>query len=568
MNEQVSAVICALNSQYIHSSLAPWCLLAGVTEYCSADICATVVEGTVNEEQEKVLERILCHNPKVVGFCCYIWNITVVNRVIQLLKQEKPDMIIVLGGPEVSYHARGVLQGDPLVDYLISGEGERPFAQLLDSLSNGTDPQGIPGLCYRKGEQVVLSEPYTPCETPPSPYSEAYFSALQGRIAYLETSRGCPFSCAFCLSGRCGGVRYYDLERAKSELLLLAKSGTQTIKLVDRTFNANRERAKELFRFIIEHYGKEIPTGICFHFEIGGDLLDEETLALLKTAPLGSMQFEIGVQSFHAETLAKINRTTNMDKLRHNISALLENKNTHVHIDLIAGLPLEDMKTFQDSFEKAFTLRPHMLQLGFLKLLHGAPMREERDLYPCEFDRNPPYAVSKTPWITEEELSVLQHTEHALDRLYNRGRFRRTLAYLLEHMETTAFGLFSDFGAFLEHTERAKKSLDDLIALVYFYFSAQKGVDVTMLRDCMVCDRLATNAMGKLPPVLRIEDPRLKAEIKAYEWNHERKKGVKRGYALLYGEGCLVYAEYQEKNPVTGEYELIKIPLRLQKQAN
>jgi radical SAM superfamily enzyme YgiQ (UPF0313 family) len=560
MKKELKAIICSLNSQYIHSSLAPWCLLAGVEEYCNDSIFAEVVEGTINEAPLDVLKRILSYDPDVVGFCCYIWNITSVFGLVQMVKEKLPSCVIVLGGPEVSYNAGEILQTNSLVDYVISGEGEKPLAELFNMIDHGSQVEGVSGLCYRKGEEIVISKPHTPCEIPPSPYSKQYFAALNGRIAYLESSRGCPYSCAFCLSGRCGGVRYYDLERAKQEILLLANSGTQTIKLVDRTFNANRKRANQLFQFIIDHYGKDIPLGICFHFEIAGDLLDAETIELLSAAPIGSMQFEIGLQSFNSTTLAKINRKTDMEKLKKNISALITNGNAHIHIDLIAGLPHEDMDSFILSFNTAFALKPEMLQLGFLKLLHGSPMREAPEQFPCEFDHNAPYEVEETPWISVSELKLLHHTDRALDQLHNRGRFRRTITYLLSHLEKSPFTLFCDFGVFFYREGELSHSLDDFTALVFTYFASQPGVDQIALRDCMVCDRLATNASGKLPKVLQIADPRLKTAIKALEREHERKKAVKRGYALLYGENCLVYVDYVDKNPVTGEYTLNKYP--------
>jgi radical SAM superfamily enzyme YgiQ (UPF0313 family) len=560
MEKEFNVVICSLNSQYIHSSLAPWCLLAGLEEYVHDGINAVVIEGTINEAPRDVLARILSHRPMLVGFCCYIWNITEIFELVKQIKQELCESVIVLGGPEVSYQVGEVLRNRPFVDYVISGEGERPFAELLRAIHSGTEVAGIPGLCYRKDSEIIIAEPNTPCEIPPSPYTERYFAALNGRIAYLETSRGCPYSCAFCLSGRCGGVRYYDLERVKQELLLLATSGTQTVKLVDRTFNAHRSRAKELFSFIIKRYGKEIPQGVCFHFEIAGDLLDEETIELLGTAPVGSMQFEIGLQSFNPKTLAEISRRTDVERLKQNVSALLLNGNSHIHIDLIAGLPYEDMSSFIVSFNTAFALRPHMLQLGFLKLLHGSPMRENPKQFPCEYNQNPPYEVIKTPWLSEKELEQLHHTEHALNQLYNRGRFSRTLAYLFSRMNQNAFELFSQFGLFLSQAGQDQKSLDDFTALVFSYFSGQSNVDKSRLRDCMVCDRLATNASGRIPKALQIYDPRLKSAIRALEREHGRKKAIKRGYALLYSENCLAYTDYEDKNPVTGEYLISKYP--------
>lgn len=561
MKQKCNVVFCSLNSQYIHSSLAPWCLLAGVQEYCHDGIRAKVVEGTINEAPKQVLERILSCRPGVVGFCCYIWNITAVLELAEMVKEAIPDCITILGGPEVSYCAGEVLKHSSFVDYIISGEGERPVAELLNAIEQDLDVEDIPGLCYRKGENIRISEPYTPCEIPPSPYTKPYFEALNGRIAYLETSRGCPYSCAFCLSGRCGGVRYYELERAKRELLLLANSGTQTIKLVDRTFNADRKRAWELFQFITQQYGKGIPVGVCFHFEIAGDFLDEETIQLLAGAPPGSMQFEIGLQSFHQQTLDKINRRTNVEKLKENVAALVANGNAHIHIDLIAGLPNEDLTLFALSFDTAFALRPQMLQLGFLKLLHGAPMRDNPEQFPCDHQNHPPYEVTRTPWMSQEELKQLHQTEEALDRLYNRGRFRRTISYLLSVTKKSPFELFSEFGEILCQTGRPHQSLDDFTALVYDYFSCQSSVNQMALRDCMVCDRLATNASGKLPKALQIQDPRLKRTIKDLERTVERKKNFRRGYALLYGEKCLVHVDYVDKNPVTGEYSLNKYPI-------
>lgn len=560
MKQKLTAVICALNSQYIHSSLAPWCLLAGVEAYCESGITADVIEGTVNEKIENITQRITAKKPQVIGFCCYIWNITAIIQLIKIIKNELPDTIIILGGPEVSYNAEEVLQGNPAVQYVISGEGEKPFALLLNAILHQETGKDIPGVCYRDNKRIVTAPPHTPEEEPPTPYTQQYFDALQGRIAYLETSRGCPYSCAFCLSGRCGGVRFFDLERAKKELLLLANSGAQTIKLVDRTFNANRGRATELYQFIIENYGTAIPKGVCFHFEIAGDLLDQETINLLAAAPVGAMQLEIGLQSFNTETLAAINRKTNVEKLKSNIQSIMENANMHVHIDLIAGLPQEGWNSFAESFNTAYFLKPNMLQMGFLKLLHGAPMRESPEEFPCRYAQQPPYEVLETPWFSAEELVRLHCTEDAVERLYNSGRFRRTLQYLLGQSGDTPFELFRKFGEFTAGKGTEKIALDDYTALVFEYFSKQSGINPAILRDKMACDRIATNSTGRLPPVLQIKDGALKSAIIGLERQGKLlpQAGLKRGVALLYSEHCVVCAEYRDKNPVTGEYPLVK----------
>ena len=555
-----TAVLCALNSKYVHSSLAPWCLLAGVKAYCPAHIQAHVVEGTINEALADISARIVEKQPAVVGLSCYIWNITPVLELVKILKAELPRVVIVLGGPEVSYNAAEVLADNPLVDYIVSGEGERPFALLLNALCQSKQVESIPGVCGRTKSGVYTSPPYTPEDEPPSPYTEEYFSALNGRIAYLETSRGCPFSCAFCLSGRCGSVRCYPLERAKEELLHLATSGTQTVKLVDRTFNANRPRTLELFRFILKNYGKAIPSGVCFHFEVAGDLLDDETVTLLAQAPAGAIQLEIGLQSFNPVTLDAIHRKTDITRLTHNLARVIAGGNMHIHLDLIAGLPFEDYASFAQSFNTALALRPNMLQLGFLKLLHGAPMRENPQEYPCSYSDEPPYEVTETPWLSSSELARLHQIEDAVERLYNSGRFKRTLNYLLECFTCTPFELFERFAdSSAEHmTERI--TLDDYTALVYEYFGGQPNIDKTVLRDNMVCDRLATNASGRLPPVLYRRDKAYKrvfAEMNACE-ETRTQSGVKRGIAWLYSKHCAVYADYRPeiKDPVTGEYPL------------
>jgi len=563
MKKAFSAAICVLNSKYIHSSLAPWCLLAGVDAYGDQAITAKVMEGTINEPMEKVAQRIVAQNPEVISFCCYIWNITDTKQLVRLVKSRLPDAVIILGGPEVSYHADAVLREEPLVEYVISGEGEKPFALLLNAICKGKRAVGIPGVCYREGDQTVIAQPYITEEDPPSPYTKAYFDALKGRIAYLETSRGCPFTCAFCLSGRCGNARFFSLDRAKAEMISLANSGTQTVKLVDRTFNANRKRAIELFRFIIENYGVAIPQGVCFHFEIAGDILDDETIELLATAPVGAMQLEIGLQSFNDETLAAINRKTDMARLKSNIKRIVANANMHIHIDLIAGLPHEGIDSFTESFNTAYSLQPNMLQLGFLKLLYGAPMRENPEEYPCKYAKEPPYEVTQTPWLSPEELLHLHDTEDALERLYNSGRFRRTLEYLLKQGGQQPYDLFDQFGRFAARKGTQKISLDEYTALVYTYFGAQTAIDKAVLRDVMVCDRLATISTGKLPAALRVEDGALKDAVRELENNETTcsQKGIKRGVALLYSEHCVAYADYHEKTPITGEYSLFKIPL-------
>lgn len=552
----MKAVLCSLNSQYIHSSLAPWCLLAGVRTYGDPAIDAVVEEGTINESITQVVERIVRHQPDAIGFCCYIWNVTQVKQIATEIKRLLPTCFLFFGGPEVSYCAETVLRENVAVDAVVCGEGERPVAALLSCLASQTPLHSTEGVCYRNGEELILSDAFVTEEEPPSPYVPEYFEALKGRIAYLETSRGCPYSCAFCLSGRCGGVRFYSMERVKQELIRLANSGTQTVKLVDRTFNANRKRAQEIFQFLIEHRGEDIPESVCFHFEIAGDLLDEETIVMLSEAPKGLFQLEIGLQSFHAPSLMAVNRKTDMEKLIDNIRKLISAGNIHVHIDLIAGLPEENIATFLHGLDTAVELHPHMLQLGFLKLLHGADMREQSKQYPCTFATLPPYEVIETPWMTADELQLLHGVEDALERIYNSGRFRRTLDYVTKASKMTAAQVFLKLAESGEDLSRV--SLDAYTEHLYAYFVQLSGVDKDRLRDEMVCDRLSANPGGLLPDCLQYRRERVK-QLKRLADTDERfarPAGVRRGAACLSGGEVLVYADQTDRDPVTGLYPL------------
>lgn len=578
-------VITSLSSKYIHSSLAPWYLLAGIREYSSFGdrYDVKICEGTINEKVGAVYERIAAENPDVVGVSCYIWNIDMVYELTALIRQRLPNCKIVLGGLEVSYNSTEVMSLHPEIDFVICGEGENPFAVLCDYLY---EVDNLEESEYKKTNlsqygiatrEVSNAEPFVTDELPPTPFGKEYFESLNSRIAYIETSRGCPFRCAFCLSGRCGGVRFWPIERAKQEILLLSHSGTKTIKFVDRTFNANKDRAYELWKFIIESrkVTKEIPEGVCFHFEVAGDLLDEKALKLLKTAPVGLIQLEIGLQSFNEETLRAINRKTNIERLCENIKALLSFGNMHIHIDLIAGLPKEDLESFKESFNTAYGLKPHALQLGFLKLLHGADMREDPKKYPCTFSDKAPYEVVSTPWLTQEDVRILKGVEDICDRVCNSGRFVRTINYL----DVICKGIkpFDFYDAFARYLNRVSGedfsgvgvSLDNYTELFWEFLreydsmTPEVQLDFKIIRDLLVTDRLTTNASGRTPDFLKVEDERLR-KVKVYlEQSKEFKppKATRRGIAILYSTSQVLFVDYTEKNPVTGMYDARYIDL-------
>lgn len=544
----MDVLICSLNSQYIHSSLAPWCLLAGLREYGKSEISASVYESTINCDREKIISDIVQKNPKIVGFSCYIWNIDVVMEIAKKVKEALPESVIVFGGPEVSYNAREVFQKCEYVNFIISGEGERPFALLCNEILFGNIDAHIceiPGLCTRLGDAFQISEPFVDTCEPPCPYCEEYLQSLNSRIAYIESSRGCPFSCAYCLSGRCGGVRFFDIEKTKKNILLLASSDTSTIKFVDRTFNANRNRARGIWSFIKEEYGKRIPENVCIHFEIGADLLGEEELEILKSMPVGAIQLEAGIQSFNEKTLLAVNRKTNTEKLYSNIKKLVSFGNMHLHIDLIAGLPFEDFSSFKDSFNRVFSLRAHMLQLGFLKLLHGSDMREKSEIYPCEFSKSSPYEVLSTPYLSNEDIQKLKLVELTNDKIFNSGRFEYSSKYILEKLDATPFDILLNFGEYMKNANLPKKSLFDFSKLYFDYFSSSPEIDSSELCDNMVCDFFSHSRYGKLPSFLKRKDENIKKILSFLSENEntKQKKNTSRAVHILYSKKCVLYCD-------------------------
>lgn len=563
--EPLSIQLLGISSQYVHASLAPWCLKKGLESYAKAPYTARVVEGTVNERPEQVLNRVAEVRPRVLAICCYIWNISYIRALLPRLRAVLPDTIMVLGGPEVSYRAEDALRSLPEADYLIAGEGELPLAKLLDALAGRGERDDVPGLCCRTARGLMLKPPYIHPAMPPSPIGSEYIEALQGRIAYLETSRGCPYSCAFCLSGRGEKLREQPLEEAFQDLLALAGSGAKTIKLVDRTFNANRRRAETILRFLSDK-AKEgvIPPGITFHFEVAGDLLDEGTLAVVAGAPRGLFQFEIGLQSMDEDTLKAIRRKTDLDKWEHRVRKLIEAGTAHVHLDLIAGLTGEDLAAFIRGFDRVYALRPQALQLGFLKLIHGCAMREEPETYPCAFDPNPPYQVLSTPWMSKEDLDSLAVAETALNRLHNSGRFPRTLHYLTYTLGLAPYQLFFNLGQAILEAGDAAQSLDGLTNLLYGELARRYPEEETRLYDLLLLDRLASIPTTVLPRCLKRKDKRFFQVKRALEQRFPRPHGTARAVAFVYhGAERAVFCDYapELKDPVTELYPVAEVGL-------
>jgi radical SAM superfamily enzyme YgiQ (UPF0313 family) len=572
-----TVTLSVLNAKYVHASPAPWCLAAGIKMYAPELYTHVhIVEATVNQPAALILKQLIATAPAVVGFSCYIWNIDYTLDLCAELKQTLPGVTIVLGGPEVSFRAEDILQNNKQIDYVLAGEGEKSLPAFLRAAFACDNPnllseqtqEVIPGLCGRRKDGTIYqSKPNIPTGAVVSPLTAGYAEAVQGRIAYFETSRGCPYSCAFCLSGSCGKPRYFDLNTVLPDLIRLANSGTHTIKFVDRTFNSNPAHANEILKFILEHYGKEILPGICFHFEIAGDILQEKTFTLLEQMPVGAVQLEIGIQSFNEKTLDAVNRKTNTMILQSNIRRLVSFGNMHIHIDLIAGLPYENLTSFAESFNMAYSLEAQMLQLGFLKLLHGSAMRCRLEDYPCEFDKNAPYEVRTTPWLSAEDFYLLHHTESALEQVYNSGRFRLTANYVLSVSSLTPFDFYTGLGVATSQAGADQSiSLDQYTYVLQAYCASLQNVDTEALRDYLVRDRLSTNGTGRLPPCLHRQDAQLAMAAKKLSENPDTapQAGVRRGIALLYSSKAVCWVDYAPalKNPVTGRWKLNELPLK------
>lgn len=446
----MKTVIAALNSKFIHMSLAPWYLKAA----CGGDLDIEVMELTINQDKSEIIRRIYLEKPDIVAFSCYIFNISRIEEVITDLKLILPDITIILGGPEVSYNAENCLLKNPSADYVICGEGEERFKKLLAALSESKRPTDIDGTVYRKNGKIIYN-PQTSfienLDTVPSPYTDEMLSRAAGKIVYFEASRGCPFHCSYCLSSVSGGVRRFSFERVKEDLLKVMMSDAHQVKFVDRTFNCNLKTAKQIVKFILSCAQNDESGRIKsknYHFEAAADLFDDELLDLLAEAPAGLFQLEIGIQSFNEKTLEAVGRKTNLEICKKNIIKLLSAGNMHIHLDLIAGLPDEDLKSFAESFNRLIEMRPHCFQLGFLKLLYGSKMRRDAEKLGYAYSKLPPYEVFSTPWLSFDSILNLKRIETAVDTLYNKSKFSTSLSYIISKF-SSYFNFFDKFSYYL-----------------------------------------------------------------------------------------------------------------------
>lgn len=428
-------LLTAVNAKYIHSNLAVYSIRANAKEYRSQ---IELGEYTINQYVEDILQDIYKKKPDLIAFSCYIWNIRHIRELVRELQKVLPQIPIWLGGPEASYDAKSLLESYPEVTGVLIGEGEESFYELcryydgkLENLSQ------VPGIAYREGKEILF-KPYAMVKDLSSlTFAYEDFHDFEHKIIYYESSRGCPFSCSYCLSSIDKSVRFRKMELVKKELQMFIDAKVPQVKFIDRTFNCKASHAMEIWRFL-----KEQDNGITnFHFEVAADLITEEQLKLFSTMRKGLIQLEIGVQSTNEETICEIRRKMDFAKVADLVTSVKKMENIHQHLDLIAGLPNEDYESFGRSFDDVFALRPEQLQLGFLKVLKGSYMYENRAAYGLVYRSEPPYEVLSTNWISYDEMIRLKGIEQMVELYYNSHQYDKTLEAVFER-EDSAFAFF------------------------------------------------------------------------------------------------------------------------------
>ncbi|EPY2277432.1 B12-binding domain-containing radical SAM protein [Clostridium sporogenes] len=418
----MKALLVAINSKYIHSNLALRYLRAN-TEDLNYE--CMLKEFTINDRKENILEKIIMEKADLVAFSCYIWNLEYVEELANLIKLVKPSTEIVFGGPEVSYDSESFLRKVP-GEYIIKGEGEETFREFIKCKIENKSLDKVKGLYIKtlNGIEYTGERHNISMNSVVFPYKKE--EDLKNKIVYYEASRGCPFKCKYCLSSTLHGVRFHYIERVKKEIKFLVDKNVKLIKFVDRTFNCNHKFAMEVWEYIIN-----LDTDATFHFEISADLLTKEELDILSKSKEGRIQFEVGVQTTNNEVLKNINRHVNFETIKEKVEELKKLKNIKQHLDLIAGLPGEDYDSFKNSFNDVYSIEPEEIQLGFLKLLKGSPMRLEAEKWGMVYSLYPPYEILSTKDISYEELLILKKVEGVVDKYYNSGKFNNILKYFM-----------------------------------------------------------------------------------------------------------------------------------------
>ena len=431
-------LLTTLNSKYVHSNLALKYLYASAEKSRNS---IDILEFTINNEEDYIFTELLRKSYDVICFSCYIWNVDKTLCLAENLKKARPELKILLGGPEVSFDVIPFMSEHKYIDFIISGEGEAPFSELTETLLADTQEfEKIRGLTYRMEGKIYVNPPAPPLHFESVPFPYLNLVCEDDKVMYYESSRGCPFQCSYCLSSVEHKVRTLSMERVKSDLGYFIYKKVRQVKLIDRTFNWDKRRCFEIMKYLIASDNGETN----FHFELCGDLLDEDLLRMLAEARPGLFQFEIGVQSTNESVLRACNRKSDFAKLSENVRRLTDMGNIHIHLDLIAGLPYEDYQSFKKSFNDVYALKGGQLQLGFLKLIKGAPIREQIEEHGYVYRAQAPYEIISSKYISASALIRLKKIENLLELYHNRGGFRRTLDYAVENWAETPFDFYEE----------------------------------------------------------------------------------------------------------------------------
>ena len=561
-------LLTAINAKYIHSNLAVYSLRAAALAAAPASdkhepFSVELAEFTINHRTEEILRDIFLRKPDVLLFSCYIWNIVYVRELAENCKKIMPEVPVWLGGPEVSYDAEKFLRENPAADGILCGEGEKTFRLLAECYAAGqADTEHlaeIPGLVFREPVESAARpiRVNTPAPLPdlsalPFPYGE--LAEFENRIIYYESSRGCPFSCSYCLSSIEKSVRFRDIEKVCRELQFFLDRRVPQVKFVDRTFNCRKSHAMAVWSYILEH-----DNGITnFHFEIEAELLDEEELALLERMRPGLVQLEIGVQSANRETLKAVRRSTDLERLRSVVERIRDGKNIHQHLDLIAGLPFEDYESFGHSFDQVFALKPEQLQLGFLKVLKGAPMYEDARKYGIAYRSQPPYEVLFTPWLPFSDILRLKMIEEMVEIYYNSHQFGMTLGQLIPRF-SSAFAFFEQLALYYERNQEGQKSSRvRKYELLLGFASEHFPEDEDRYRELLTIDYYLRERAKARPSFAPDPDPYKKTlrEIRQRAPKQVHVEALSReNAAALFGEQDPLYLifDYEKRNPLTGD---------------
>ena len=547
-------LLAACNEKYIHSNLAVYNLKSCSGEYSSRVV---VKEYTINQIRDDILKDIYLEQPDVVCFSCYIWNISFVRELVPDLKKILPQVEFWAGGPEVSYDAVEFLKKNPAFFGVMVGEGEETFHELAGYYIERKPEtlSGIRGVAFRdenKGRDIVHTGWRELMDLSKVPFAYSNLTEFKNRIIYYESSRGCPFSCSYCLSSIDKKLRFRDIELVKKELQFFIDNKVPQVKFVDRTFNCKHDHAMEIWRYITEN-----DNGITnFHFEISADLLRSEELALMKTMRPGLIQLEIGVQSTNPQTIKAIRRTMDFEKLKGIVEQIHSFGNIHQHLDLIAGLPYEGYDSFHKSFCDVYALRPEQFQLGFLKVLKGSHMMEMTGEYQILYKDREPYEVLSTAWMTYGEILRLKMVESMVEVYYNSGQFKNTLVFLEKYFDDP-FRMYEALGRFYEKKGYSEISHSRMrrYEILMEFAGEQKEIPSEALSDVMLLDLyLRENLKSR---------PSFASDQKPYErliWDYRKAKKIpKTAHIEVFRDGKKLLFDYTDRDPLTNNAQLTDI---------